>query len=78
VARGHHSSTITVAVTSGLVLATWLVGTSMAALSGFYFPPVSGPPPVLVPTFLVPLAVMVHVVSLRQLLGATWSVRQPA
>jgi hypothetical protein len=26
----------------------------------------------------VPLAVMVHVVSLRQLLGATWSVRQPA
>jgi hypothetical protein len=35
-------------------------------------------PLVLVPTFLVPLAVMVHVVSLRQLLGATWTVRQPA
>jgi hypothetical protein len=202
--------TVTVAITSGLVLAAWLVGTSIAALSGFYFPPVSGPPPVgvqlavalaalalclaaspslrslladqknlirlnvwrlvgavfvalmftaevpalwalpaglgdvaigatafwvagrldepggarravafnllglldlvvavglgmtispgptqlfqltpsgevlthfplvLVPTFLVPLAVMVHVVSLRQLLGATWSVRQPA
>jgi len=35
-------------------------------------------PLVLVPTFLVPLAVMVHVVSLRQLLGAPWRVRQPS
>jgi hypothetical protein len=201
---------VTLAIISGLVLAVWLIGTSIGALSGFYFPPVSGPPPVgvqlavalamlalclaaspslrslladqknlirlnvwrlvgavfvalmftgevpalwalpaglgdvaigatafwvagrldmpggvhravafnllglldlviavglgmtispgptqlvqltpsgdvlthfplvLVPTFLVPLAVMVHVVSLRQLLGATWSVRQPA
>ena len=34
-------------------------------------------PLVLVPTFLVPLAVMVHVVSLRQFVGASWSVRQP-
>jgi len=35
-------------------------------------------PLVLVPTFLVPLAVMVHVVSLRQLLGAPWRVYRPA
>jgi hypothetical protein len=35
-------------------------------------------PLVLVPTFLVPLAVMVHVVSLRQLRGATWRAHQPA
>ena len=35
-------------------------------------------PLVLVPTFLVPLAVMVHVVSLRQLLGASWRLRRPA
>jgi hypothetical protein len=35
-------------------------------------------PLVLVPTFLVPLAVMVHVVSLRQLRGAPWRVRQPS
>ena len=38
--------TAAVAIVSGVVLAAWLVGTSKAALSGFYFPPVSGPPPV--------------------------------
>src|SRR5262245_43120320 len=35
-----------VAVLSGIVLLAWLVGTSIIALRGFYFPPVSGPPPV--------------------------------
>jgi hypothetical protein len=38
--------TAAVAIVSGVVLAAWLIGTSKAALSGFYFPPVSGPPPV--------------------------------
>jgi len=32
---------------------------------------------VLVPTFLVPLAIMLHVVSLWQLLGTSWA-SQPA
>jgi hypothetical protein len=35
-------------------------------------------PLVLVPTFLVPLAIMVHVVSLWQLRGATWRADRPA
>ena len=34
-------------------------------------------PLVLVPTFLVPLAIANHLVSLKQLLGATWVVRRP-
>lgn len=38
--------TAAVAIVSGVVLAVWLVGTGKAALSGFYFPPASGPPPV--------------------------------
>jgi hypothetical protein len=38
--------TASVAVVSGIVLLAWLVGTIILALRGFYFPPVSGPPPV--------------------------------
>jgi membrane associated rhomboid family serine protease len=38
--------TTRVAVASGIVLLGWLVGTSILGLRGFYFPPVSGPPPV--------------------------------
>jgi len=37
--------TARVAVISGIVLLAWLVATSLLALGGFYFPPVSGPPP---------------------------------
>ncbi len=38
--------TARVAVISGIVLLSWLVGTGILAWRGFYFPPVSGPPPV--------------------------------
>jgi NAD(P)-dependent dehydrogenase (short-subunit alcohol dehydrogenase family) len=40
------NQTARVAVISGIVLLAWLVGTGILALRGFYFPPVSGPPPV--------------------------------
>jgi hypothetical protein len=38
--------TARVAVVSGIALLGWLVATSTLAVRGFYFPPVSGPPPV--------------------------------
>jgi len=56
--------TARVAVISGIVLLAWLVATSLLALGGFYFPPVSGPPPV---------GVQLTVALIGMALALTWS-----
>jgi hypothetical protein len=59
-----NDQTSRVAVVSGIVLLAWLVGTSVLALRGFYFPPVSGPPPV---------GVQLTVALIGLALSLTWS-----
>jgi hypothetical protein len=49
---------------SGIVLLAWLVGTGLLALRGFYFPPVSGLPPV---------GVQLTVALIGMALALTWS-----
>jgi hypothetical protein len=56
--------TARVAVMSGIVLLAWLVGTGLLALRGFYFPPVSGLPPV---------GVQLTVALIGMALALTWS-----
>jgi hypothetical protein len=56
--------TARVAVMSGIVLLAWLVGTGILAWRGFYFPPVSGPPPV---------GVQLAVALIGMALALTWS-----
>src|SRR5262245_56913672 len=56
--------TARVAVASEIVLLGWLVGTSVLALVGFYFPPVSGPPPV---------GVQLTIALIGLALALTWS-----
>src|SRR5262249_42822562 len=56
--------TARVAVISGIVLLAWLVATGLLALRGFYFPPVSGPPPV---------GVQLTVALIGMALALTWS-----
>jgi hypothetical protein len=56
--------TARVAAMSGIVLLAWLVGTGILAWRGFYFPPVSGPPPV---------GVQLAVALIGMALALTWS-----
>jgi hypothetical protein len=56
--------TARVAAMSGIVLLAWLVGTGILAWRGFYFPPVSGPPPV---------GVQLTVALIGMALALTWS-----
>ena len=59
-----------IAVVSGVVLACWAIVAACLLISPSLRRLLT--PLALVPTFLVPLAFVLHVISLWQLLGGTW------